>query len=54
MTASLWVKLKGEKMKPNTGMEKKLQGIFLAVGIGLMVLAVVFPTPAWAQDGPAD
>ncbi len=24
-------------MEPNTGMERKLQGIFLAVGIGLMV-----------------
>ncbi len=24
-------------MKPNTGMEKNLQGILLAVGIGLMV-----------------
>ena len=41
-------------MKPNIGMEKKLQGILLAVGIGLIAFAVAFPTPAWAQDKPAD
>src|SRR5512139_1668516 len=41
-------------MKANIGMEKKLQGILLAVGIGLMAFAVAFPTPAWTQDKPAD
>src|SRR5512139_2000740 len=41
-------------MKANIGMEKKLRGILLAVGIGLMAFAVVFPTPAWTQDKPAD
>jgi hypothetical protein len=35
-------------------MERKLRGILLAVGIGLMAFAVAFPTPAWTQDKPAD
>jgi hypothetical protein len=41
-------------MKANIGMERKLRGILLAVGIGLMAFAVAFPTPAWTQDKPAD
>jgi len=41
-------------MKPNMGMEKKLRGILLAFGIGLMAFALAFPTPAWTQDKPAD
>ncbi len=41
-------------MKPNIGMEKKLQGIILAVAIGVMAFAVAFPAPAWAQGQPAD
>ena len=41
-------------MKPNIGMERKLRGILLAVGIGLMAFAVAFPTPAWTQSQPAD
>jgi hypothetical protein len=41
-------------MKPNIEMEKKLRGILLAVGIGLMAFAVAFPTPAWTQGQPAD
>jgi hypothetical protein len=41
-------------MKPNIGMEKKLRGILLAVGIGLMAFAVAFPTPAWTQGQSAD
>ncbi len=41
-------------MKPNIGMEKKLQGIILAVAIGVMAFAVAFPTPAWTQGKPAD
>jgi hypothetical protein len=35
-------------------MERKLRGILLAVGVGLMAFAVAFPTPAWTQDKPAD
>jgi len=35
-------------------MEKKLRGILLAVGIGLLAFAVAFPTPAWTQGKPAD
>jgi Spy/CpxP family protein refolding chaperone len=41
-------------MKSNIGMEKKLQGIILAVAIGMMAFAVAFPTPAWTQGQPAD
>ena len=41
-------------MKRNIGMERKLRGILLAVGIGLMAFAVAFPTPAWTQGQPAD
>src|SRR5512139_757666 len=41
-------------MKANIGMERKLRGILLAVGVGLMAFAVAFPTPAWTQDKPAD
>jgi hypothetical protein len=41
-------------MKPNIGMEKKLRGILLAVGTGLMAFAVAFPTPAWTQGKPAN
>jgi len=41
-------------MKANIGMEKKLRGIILAVGIGLMAFALAFPTPAWTQGKPAD
>ncbi len=41
-------------MKTDIGMEKKLRGILLAVGIGLMALAVAFPIPAWTQNKPAD
>ena len=41
-------------MKANIGMEKRLRGILLAVGIGLMAFAVTFPAPAWAQGQPAD
>ncbi len=41
-------------MNANIGMEKKLRGILLAVGIGLIAFAVAFPTPAWTQSKPAD
>ena len=41
-------------MKPNIGMEKKLRGILLAVGVGLMAFALAFPTPGWTQGKPAD
>jgi hypothetical protein len=41
-------------MNANNGMDKKLRGILLAVGIGLMAFAVAFPTPAWTQGQPAD
>jgi len=37
-------------MKGNFGMEKKLRGVLLAVGIGLMAFALAFPSPAWTQD----
>jgi hypothetical protein len=35
-------------------MEKKLRGILLAIGIGLMAFAVALPAPGWTQDKPAD
>ena len=41
-------------MKAKIGMDKKLRGILLAVGIGLLAFAVAFPTPAWTQGKPAD
>jgi hypothetical protein len=37
-------------MKPNIGMGKKLRGVLLTVGIGLMAFAVALPGPAWTQD----
>jgi hypothetical protein len=37
-------------MKPNIGMEKKLRGVLLTIGIGLMAFAVALPGPAWTQD----
>jgi hypothetical protein len=41
-------------MKANIGMEKKIRGILLAVGIGLIAFAVAFPIPAWTQNKPSD
>jgi len=37
-------------MKPNIGMARKLRGVLLTVGIGLMALSVALPSPAWTQD----
>jgi hypothetical protein len=37
-------------MKPNIGMEKKLRGVLLTVGIGLLAFAVALPSSAWTQD----
>jgi len=41
-------------MNGNIGMARKLRGILLAVGIGVIAFAVAFPTPAWTQDKAAD
>ncbi len=41
-------------MRPNIGMERKLRGVFLVVGIGLMAFALAFPTSAWTQGQSAD
>ena len=41
-------------MNGNIGMARNLQGILLAVAVGLTAFAVAFPTPAWTQDKPAD
>jgi hypothetical protein len=37
-------------MNANIGTVRKLRGILLAVGIGLMAFAVAFPSPGWTQD----
>jgi len=39
-------------MKANIGMARKLRGIFITLGLGLMAFAVAFPTPAWTQGKP--
>lgn len=40
--------------KAMAGSAKRLGGILLAAAAGLIVLALVFPVPAWTQDKPAD
>ena len=41
-------------MKRDIGMEWKIRGILAVLAIGLMALAVAFPTPVWAQGQPAN
>ncbi len=41
-------------MKRKIGIESSLGGILLALGAGLLALAVAFPIAAWAQGKPAD
>jgi hypothetical protein len=41
-------------MNANIRMARKIRGILLAVGIGLMAFAVAFPSPAWTQDKASD
>ena len=41
-------------MKANIGMARNVGGIFIILGIGLIALAVAFPTPAWTQGQSDD
>jgi hypothetical protein len=41
-------------MKANNEMARKLRGILLTVGIGLIAFALAFPTPVWSQGQPAN
>ena len=60
MSANISKKSATQELIGNTGKEafygavKRLGRILLAGAAGLMVLAVVFSTPAWTQDKPAD